>query len=214
MVWGGEVDARTGLVFDSGVGVEFGAFVGGDGFDRVPLSLDERDNFSIELVGSARAQLADNDVFGHTFDQGDDAVPAMSAHDGVRFPMAEAGAVVRARRALGDLALIGKYSPEIGAPVAFPALLRGLAQALVKAPPVAAVVPDVAVNGLMADIEDPVEAQPAGDLLGTPVGRGSDALHLLCESAPPDMALRRTRISVGCFPWRSVRDAELGSWMQ
>ena len=34
---------------------------------------------------------------------------------------------------------------------------------------VAAVIPDVAVDGLMADAQYPVEAQPAGDLLGAPL---------------------------------------------
>ena len=186
MVRGREVEARAGFVFDGGVGVELGPVVGGDSSDFRSFALDEGDDLSIELVGGARAQLADDDVLGFTFDEGDDAVPVMSAHDSVRFPMAEAGAVLGTRWALGNVALIGEYSPGIGAPVALPALLRGLAQALVKPPPVIAVVPDVAVDSLMADIEDPVEAQPAGDLLGTPVlaQQRSDHLQLALGEAP------------------------------
>ena len=30
------------------------------------------------------------------------------------------------------------------------------------------------------------------------------------RQAPPNKALQRTRISAGCFPWRSVRAVELG----
>lgn len=32
------------------------------------------------------------------------------------------------------------------------------------------------------------------------------------DKQPPNKALQRTRISSGCFPWRSVRAAELGRW--
>ena len=192
MVWCGEVEARAGFVFDSGVGVEFGAVVGGYGFDCGLLALDERNDLSIELIGGTRAQLSDDDVFGLTFDQSDDAVPVMSAHDSVRFPMAEARAVLGAWRALGDVAHIGQYSPGIGAAVALAALLRGLAQALVEASPVTAVVPDVAVDSLMADVEYAVEAQPAGDLLGTPVQaqQGNDHLQMPIGEAPVAPGMR------------------------
>lgn len=47
----------------------------------------------------------------------------------------------------------------------FSAFLRGSAQERVEAPAVAAAVPDVAVDGLEADVEYAVEAQPASDLL-------------------------------------------------
>jgi len=33
---------------------------------------------------------------------------------------------------------------------------------------------------------------------------------LTLRELAPNKALQRTRISVGCFPWRSVRAAELG----
>ena len=186
MIWGSEVEARTDFVFDSGVGVELGAVIGGDGFDRGPLALDERNDLPIELIGGTRAQLSDDDVFGLTLNQGDDAVPVMGAHDGVRLPMAEAGSVVGAKRALGDVALIGQDSPGIGASVAFPALLRGLAQESVKAPAVAAVVPDVTIDGLVTDIENTLEAQPAGDLLRAPVQaqQGNDHLQMPVGEAP------------------------------
>jgi len=89
VIRGGEVEACPGFVFNGSVGVELGAVVGGDGFDFGSLALNERDDLSIELIGGARAQLSDDEVLGFAFDQGDDAVPVMSAHDGVGLPMAE-----------------------------------------------------------------------------------------------------------------------------
>lgn len=126
MVWGGELETRSGFVLDGGVRVEFGAVVGGDGSGGGLFALDERDDLSVEFVGGARSQLSDDDVLGLSFDQGNDAVTVMGAHDGVRFPMAEARAVLGTRWALRDVALVGENSPRIGAPIAFSAFLGGL----------------------------------------------------------------------------------------
>lgn len=83
MVWSGEVEARTGFLFDGGVGVELCAVVCGDGSDCGSFALDESDDRSIELGGGARTQLSDDDVLGLSLDQGDDAVPVVGTHNGV-----------------------------------------------------------------------------------------------------------------------------------
>ncbi len=186
MVWSGEVEAHTGFVFDVAVGVEFGAIVGGHGFHLSRLAIDEFNDFSIQFGGGARAELADDDVFGLSLDHGDDAVAVIGADDGIGFPVAEAGAVLSAWRALRDVALIREDPAGIGASVAFSASFRSLAEMEVEAPAVAAIVPDVSVDGLMADVEYAVEAQPAGDLLRAPVEtqQGDDHLEVLVGETP------------------------------
>ncbi len=161
MVWCSEIEAHTGFVLDSVISVELGSVVGGDCPESVPIAFDERNDLSIELSGGARAELSDDDVLRFTLDQGDDAVTVVSAHDGIGFPMAEAGAVVGPRGTLGDMALVGEDPPGIGGSVAFSALFCGVAQVGVEVPTIAAVVPDMTVDGLVADVEDAVQAQPA-----------------------------------------------------
>ena len=111
MVWCSEIEAHTGFVLDSVISVELGSVVGGDCPESVPIAFDERNDLSIELSGGARAELSDDDVLRFTLDQGDDAVTVVSAHDGIGFPMAEAGAVVGPRGTLGDMALVGEDPP-------------------------------------------------------------------------------------------------------
>lgn len=127
MVGIGEVESDTGLVFDMLIGMELGAVVGGNCCEGALLATDKLNDFLIELGGGPGSELPDEEVFGFSFDDGDDAVVIVGAKDGVDFPMAEARAILSTRGSLRDVALSGEDPPRIVGSVAFPAFLQRLA---------------------------------------------------------------------------------------
>ena len=84
------------------------------------------------------------------------------------------------------MAFVCMDSPGIVGSIAFSALLARLSEVGVEAATVDAVVPDVAVDGLMADVEHTMEPKPAGDLLGAPIEaqQQDDDLKMLVGELP------------------------------
>jgi len=110
------------------------------------------------------------EIPGFAFDEGEDTGAGLAgAEDGVDFPVADARAVLGRRGAGSDRALPGEAAATVIAGVAFAALFAGATEVGGQGAAGAQVIPDVAVDGFMTDGEEPVAAQPPGDLLGAPV---------------------------------------------
>ena len=186
MMWGGEVEAGVGDALDVGVAVEFGAVVGRDGAYGSGLALDQLDSPSAELLRGPRVELSDLHISGLSFHEGHDARLAVAEH-GVGFPVSDAGAVVGGVGAVLDGSLSRQSSARVVGAVSLPPLLGGLSQVHVQESPVSLVVPDASVDGLVADLESPLESHSPGDLLGAPVlllQQGLDQVPVLIREAP------------------------------
>ena len=83
-----------------------------------------------------------------------------------------------------DGPLASQSSPGVVGAVSLAPLLGCTPQVSMKGAAPALVVPDVPIDGLMADLEPPVERQSSGDLLGAPI------LH-------PDQELDESPIPIG-----------------
>jgi hypothetical protein len=186
MVRCSEVEVGAGGLFDFAVLMELGAVVGGEGSDVAGLALDQGDDAFVQFVGCAGFEFADEGVFGFAFDHAEDAVVVVGADNGVDFPVAESGTVFGAGWTLGDVAFSRQDAAGIDGAVAFTALFAGLAQMGIEVAAVEVVIPDEAVDGFMADREDPVPAQPAGDLLGAPIQtqKGANQLQVTVGKMP------------------------------
>ncbi len=164
----GEVEADAGGFFDVLVAMEFGAVIGSDCFDVVTEGIDERYHAPIESFFGSVLELADDEVAGFAFDQGNDAVLGAVAHDGIDFPVADGVSSLNDRWSLGDVALAGQAAPAVVGTVAFSSLLGGLSQVPVQVAASRFVSPDVLVDGLVADQHDAVKAQMPADLFWAP----------------------------------------------
>jgi len=163
-----KVESRVGGALDVGVPVEFGAVVGGDGVHGSGLSLDQLDGAVAQLLGGPCVELSDLHVSGLSFHEGQHAGLAVAEH-GVGLPMPDAGAVVGGGGSFLDGSLTGQSPSRVVGAVSLPPLFGGLPQVRVQESPVSLVVPDVSVDGLMADLQPAFECHSAGDLLGAPV---------------------------------------------
>jgi hypothetical protein len=131
--------------------------------------VDEGNGSAIGVLHSSGLELADHDVAGLAIDEGEDAVGVSTPQDGIAFEVANAAAVLSAWRSLGDVPFSSQAAATVVVAVAFSALLGGVPKVEVEASPSLPVLPDVAVNGLMADGEKPPEPEPSGDLLWAPL---------------------------------------------
>ena len=132
------------------------------------MALDQLRGPAAELLGGACIELTDLKVSGLAFHEGDDAGLAVAEH-GVGLPVANAGSVVCCGWALLDGSLACQSSSRVVGAVSLSPFLGGLSQVGVQQSAVSLVVPDVSVDGLMADLQPAFECHAAGDLLGTPV---------------------------------------------
>ena len=114
---------------------------------------------AVELSDSSVAELADDEISDLSLDEGDDAVLSGAEH-GIDLPVTEEGSVLGSSGSLGDVTLTGEATTGVIGAVAFPALLAGLSKEFVAQAPTALVTPDVAVDGLVADAEDAILAEP------------------------------------------------------
>ena len=199
VVWCGEVEFHAGFGLDGFVVVEFGAVVGCECSDGSVVALDEPNDALVELCSSSCAEFSDQDVLGFSLDQGGDAVLVVSADDGVDFPVAESGAIFSPRRAFGDVALACEDATGIVGSIAFSALFSSVPEVGVEVAAVDAVIPDVAIDGLMADIEHAMESKPAGDLLGAPIEaqQQDDDLQVPVGEAPVSPGLGAPAVGAG-----------------
>src|SRR5688572_17020643 len=118
----------------------------------------------------ALLEFADDEKSGFPLDQGQDARPGLAgSQDRVAFPVPEARAVHRARRACGNRALARQSPAAVIRAIPFPLLLPRAAEMLVELSAGRFVRPEIAINRLVTDREDLLPPQPSGDLFGTPV---------------------------------------------
>ena len=114
-----------------------------------------------------------SDVSPEVLDKGlariDKSLAKAVAEHGVGLPVANAGSVVCCGWALLDGSLACQSSSRVVGAVSLSPFLGGLSPVGVQQFAVSLVVPDVSVDGLMADLETSFEIQSAGDLLGAPV---------------------------------------------
>jgi hypothetical protein len=82
------------------------------------------------------------------------------AEHGIDLPVAEAGSVLGTSGSLGDVTFAGESTAGVVGAVAFPALLASLSKELVVGAATALVTPDVAVDGLVADAQAAILAEP------------------------------------------------------
>ena len=132
------------------------------------MALDQLRGPAAELLGGACIELTDLEVSGLAFHEGDDAGLAVAEH-GVGLPVANAGSVVCCGWALLDGSLACQSSSRVVGAVSLSPFLGGLSPVGVQQSAVSLVVPDVSVDGLMADLQPAFECHSAGDLLGAPV---------------------------------------------
>jgi len=123
---------------------------------------------AVELGDRVGTELPDHDVPRDPLDEGDNAGPTRT-DDSVDLPVADMSSALDSGWSLGDVTFAGEPSSGIVRAVAFPTPLSGLAKELVASAPAALVVPDVAVDGLVADAETPDPLEPPRDLLGAPL---------------------------------------------
>ena len=91
------------------------------------------------------------------------------SHHGVALEVADTAAVVSSGRSIWDGSFPGETPSGIVCAVTFSALLESLSEVGVKRASAATVLPDEAVDGLVADGEDPFALESARDLLWAPV---------------------------------------------
>lgn len=93
----------------------------------------------------------------------------VGAHDGVDLPVSDSGAILGARRTFGDMPLACNDTSTIDRAIAFAPFLGELTQVGIEIPTIELVVPDVAVDSGVGDVEDAIASQPTGKLLRTPI---------------------------------------------
>ena len=69
--------------------MELCAIVSSDRLNALSMTLDNLEQPGVELVDGSRLELAYDGVSGLSFNQGDDAVPAPLAEDGIDLPVSE-----------------------------------------------------------------------------------------------------------------------------
>lgn len=151
---GGEVELQSERALDRGIAVELGAVVGDDGAKVFGVVLGQANGAVVELMRRSRLELADQEVAGFALHRADDAMLVAVAHHGVDLPVAELAASKHPRRAFGDMALTREAAAAVIGAVAFAeAALACATQMLMQGAPAAPIVPDVAVDGLVADLQ-------------------------------------------------------------
>jgi hypothetical protein len=168
VVRGGEEEVGAGRGLDHLVAVELGAVIDGDGTGAASGGVDEPDRDAVEFGDGSSLELADHDVAGLPVDERDDAV-LVGAEHGVTLEVSDAGAVLGAGWPLGDHAFAGQAASRVIVTVAFTALLLGAPEVKVEEAALSSALPDVAVDGLVADAELATLGEPARDLLGAPL---------------------------------------------
>src|SRR5579859_1569422 len=170
MMRGGEVEPRRDDPLERRVLVKLRAIVHGDGPHRMRLGRDEGPRPAIHVRARALRELPQDQVARLPLDQRQHAGPRLARPEhGVPLPMPELPTRLDDPWPRADQALAREAAPAVVAAVAFAPLLPRAAEVAVKLAPGRLIRPDVAIDGLVADRELPVAAQPAGHLLGTPV---------------------------------------------
>lgn len=123
MIRVGEIELDTGGRFDVLVVMELGAVVGCDRLESARQLLDSLNRTIRQDVLSTVNQLADGDVAGLALAEGDDAVLAALAHDGIDFPVPKLLPPLDGCRPFRDMALAGQAPAAVVGAVALSSLL-------------------------------------------------------------------------------------------
>ena len=182
-----EVDRDSGSSFDLRVTVKLWAIIDGDRFEQRGMSLNQLDDTPVHESHLAAAQLADERHSGPPFDESNDAVLIGRADDHVHLPVPGLGSCVDHGRSVRDVALAGEPAALLLSPIPL-AIPDGLTKVLPERSASLFVLLDVAVDGLMADLEQIEELEPSADLFGAELvaQKRLDQLPLRCaELAVP-----------------------------
>lgn len=165
----GEVEGRAGRLFDDGVVVELSAVVSGNRFDEFTVSANEVKRPMIRVLLGSCFEFAEEQVAGFALDDTDEAVETAFADDRVDLPVADLGAQLGCAGPLADVSFTGQATAAVIGAIALASLLSCAAQIRVEGATETAILPDMLIDGFMADRELPVAAQVAGDLFWAPL---------------------------------------------
>ncbi len=166
MVGRGEVADRSAVLLKFLVVVELGAVVKGDGVEDVLGVADDQERGVGDGASGAVLEESDYGEAALAFDEGQEAVLGVFAHDRVAFPVADAGAVVDVCGSLADVPFSMQDAACRPAAVTFPADLGHDAGEAKEVAALALVTADVAIDGLVAGRRFAVPGERTHDLLG------------------------------------------------
>ncbi len=167
MVRSGEVDRGAEGALEVHVAVELDAVVGGDGAHRVRFAGEKLDQACVRVLDRSAGQRPQADKPTETFHGGRDARFAFAVHS-VRFPVAEAAALLDDAGAIADRALAGEPTAVVVSAVAFAPAFACTPEIAPERTAGTFVAPDPQVDRLVAHDRQAIETAAAGDLLRTP----------------------------------------------
>ncbi len=163
-----KVETDACCLLDIAVTVEFSTVIGGDGFHVVAVRIDEGYYTAVQGLFGPVFEFADDEVAGFALDQGNDAILGVVTHDGIDLPVTDGAPCLDASRSFTDVAFARQATAAIVGTVALTSVLRSAAKVSVQRATRGPVGPDVLIDGFVADQEDAVTAQEAGNLFRTP----------------------------------------------
>lgn len=146
-----KVEEHVCRLLDLRVVVKLGAVVGGDGLEAILVAANQRRHTARHPSGTAIRQLPDHRVARLPLDQRHHTVLHSARNHRVDLPMAHAPTGLHGCRSFRNVALPRESPSAVVAVVTLPSELRRLAKASVQISSLELVLPDVAVDGLVAD---------------------------------------------------------------
>ena len=169
---GGEVELDRTQRFHLAIPVELRPVVRRD---RAHPPRMTRQQVQQRAVGGGRGacgKFSQQEVAALALDQGENTVAALSralAHHGIDLPVAELAPPLHTRGPLSNHSFSRQSPSAVVSPVAFPAALARTAQMFVQRASTSQILPDVPVDGLVADRQFAFQAQVPGDLFRAPL---------------------------------------------
>lgn len=168
MVWISEVEAGTGSFFDGRVAMELCSVISCNRSDSSRLSSDQLCCSLVYFCSGASVEFSEYDVAGCSFDETQQAWSSWTDY-GVDFPMSDLFPGIDRRGSCGDVSFASKASTAVVASVSLAALFLCPTEVSVQGTSLPFVLPDVAIDGFMADLEDSAATQVARNLFWTPL---------------------------------------------
>ena len=165
----GEVERHPGGSFNRVVVVKLGAVVGGDRREAARMLAHEADGTVRGRLGRPGRQLPEQQKSGLPVDEAEEAVPTPGAEDRVDLPVPDFSPVVARGRPLADVPLAGESPAAVVGALPFPAQFPRPPQMGMEHSAPAAVLPDVAIDRFVTDVEFAAPTEVPGDLLRAPL---------------------------------------------
>jgi hypothetical protein len=124
---------------------------------------------SDHLRGRSRFKFLDDRKTRGSLNQSENAVVAISAYDGISFPVPQLLAGFHGSGSFWNMALSGQNTAWIPGIVVFPTSLGHDSQFFELIPALLSIEADSLVNGFVADSELPMKPKVVGYLFGTPL---------------------------------------------